>query len=134
MRANGGAASLLITSGPNCAKAGVAHESRPGTAGGQAETNLLEATDTARMPSLAASLRALMGLLSARRRWQLAGVIVLMLLGAMGELLTLGALLPLLAAMANPAGSPITRTLAPFLAAFGAIGSQQALYAFALRR
>src|SRR5579871_1257593 len=40
--------------------------------------------------------------LSARRRWQLAGYFVLMLVGAGSELATLGAVLPFLAVLTEP--------------------------------
>ena len=47
-------------------------------------------------------LRRLFSHLSARRRWQLAGLIVAMMLGAVAELATLGAVLPFLALLAAP--------------------------------
>ena len=45
-------------------------------------------------------LRRLFSHLSVRRRWQLAGLIVAMMLGAVAELATLGAVLPFLALLA----------------------------------
>ena len=47
-------------------------------------------------------LRRLLMHLSPRRRWQLAGLFVLMILGAAAELATLGAVLPFLALLADP--------------------------------
>ena len=53
-------------------------------------------------PSVARELRRLLMQLSPRRRWQLAGLFVLMILGAAAELATLGAVLPFLALLADP--------------------------------
>ena len=47
-------------------------------------------------------IRRLFSHLSARRRWQLAGLVVAMLFGAVAELATLGAVLPFLAVLAAP--------------------------------
>ena len=52
--------------------------------------------------SLSAGLQRLLGHLSKRRRWQLSGLVVLMLVGAVAELATLGAVLPFLALLADP--------------------------------
>ena len=81
--------------------------------------------------SVAGALRLLFGQLSARRRWQLGPVLGLMLLGALAELATLGALLPFLAAIADPDGSPVLAYVQPVLGAVGLGGRQQALYALA---
>ena len=47
--------------------------------------------------SLAGGLQHLLGHLSMRRRWQLGGLVLLMMLGAVAELATLGAVLPFVA-------------------------------------
>jgi ATP-binding cassette, subfamily B, bacterial PglK len=47
-------------------------------------------------------LRRLLAHLSAKRRWQLLGLLVLMFLGSAAELATLGAVLPFLALLADP--------------------------------
>ncbi|MGO8710484.1 MAG: ABC transporter ATP-binding protein [Rhizomicrobium sp.] len=52
--------------------------------------------------SLISGLRRLLTHLSPRRRWQLAGLSVLMNVGAVAELATLGAVLPFLAVLADP--------------------------------
>lgn len=55
--------------------------------------------------TLGASLRWLVfGFLPARRRWQMAAVFVLMLVGGAAELFTLAAVMPLLAVLAGPTG------------------------------
>lgn len=48
------------------------------------------------------SLRRLFTHVSRRRRWQLAGLVVLMLLGAVAEMATLGAIVPFLALISDP--------------------------------
>ncbi len=53
-------------------------------------------------PTLLESLRRLYGHLSRRRRWQLLLVLALMLVGALAEVATLGAVLPFLALIADP--------------------------------
>jgi len=124
-------ATAVITLAPKRDSAYAAYESWTGRAGSDAESDLSNATDKARLPSLAASLRALMAELSPRRRWQLGAVLVLMLFGALGELLTLGALIPLLAAMSGSSNGAIPRIVAPILASVGLTDPQQLLYAFA---
>jgi hypothetical protein len=57
---------------------------------------------TAPPASLAQSLRQTFAVLPRRRRWQSAVVLGLMLLGAFAELVTIGAVLPFLALIANP--------------------------------
>lgn len=52
--------------------------------------------------SLVGGLQRLLGHLSKRRRWQLMGLLVIMLMGAVAELATLGAVLPFLALLADP--------------------------------
>ena len=48
------------------------------------------------------SLRQLFSHVSRRRRWQLAALIVLMVIGAAAEMATLGAVVPVLALLTNP--------------------------------
>jgi ABC-type multidrug transport system fused ATPase/permease subunit len=56
--------------------------------------------------SLRAGFRGLLAHLSLRRRWQAAGLLVAMILGAIAELATLGAVLPFLALLADPTLTP----------------------------
>ena len=53
-------------------------------------------------PNPSGGFAAIYGLMDRRRRLQLAGTMLLMLVGAIAELLTIGAVLPLLALAANP--------------------------------
>src|SRR3954451_19714525 len=53
-------------------------------------------------PSLARGVRTLFGITGRRRRLQLVATIVLTLLGALAELFTIGAVVPLLALAADP--------------------------------
>lgn len=52
--------------------------------------------------SMLGSLRQLFSYVSTRRRWQLAGLTLLMVLGAAAEMITLGAVVPVLALLADP--------------------------------
>jgi ABC-type multidrug transport system fused ATPase/permease subunit len=52
--------------------------------------------------TLTAGIIRLFSHLTHRRRWQLAGLIMLMLVGALAEMATLGAVVPFLALLANP--------------------------------
>ena len=52
--------------------------------------------------SMTGYLCRLLGSLPTRRRWQLVGLLVVMLMGAVAELATLGAVLPFLALLADP--------------------------------
>jgi ABC-type multidrug transport system fused ATPase/permease subunit len=65
------------------------------------------------------SLRRLYRHLSPRRRWQLGGVLALMLVGAVAELATLGAVLPFLALMADPGRAVSYPALQGLFAFFG---------------
>jgi len=58
---------------------------------------------TASSDSLLGNIKRLLDHLSSRRRWQLLGLLVFMLLGAVAELATLGAVLPFLAILTEPA-------------------------------
>jgi ABC-type bacteriocin/lantibiotic exporter with double-glycine peptidase domain len=69
------------------------------------------------------------GALSKRRRRALLPLLALMLIGAFAELFAIGALLPFLAAIADPTGSPVLAVLRPFLAWLGAETPRQVLYA-----
>src|SRR5690606_33188614 len=73
--------------------------------------------------SIPAALLALYRQLSPARRRALVALMPLMLAGAVAEVATLGALLPFLAVMADPQGSPILASLAPLLDVFGANGA-----------
>jgi ABC-type bacteriocin/lantibiotic exporter with double-glycine peptidase domain len=78
--------------------------------------------------SLFAALRVLLGHLSKKRRKSLLPLLILMLAGAVAELVTIGALLPFLAVIADPA-SPVLAYIAPFLSIFGVAGRMQSIYA-----
>jgi ABC-type multidrug transport system fused ATPase/permease subunit len=52
--------------------------------------------------TLGRSIKKLFSFFTQRRRWQLAGLIVLMLIGALAEMATLGAVVPFLALLADP--------------------------------
>lgn len=79
--------------------------------------------------SIPAALRALLRHLSAKRRRMLAPLLALMLVGALAELFTIGALLPFLAAIAAPDDTPVLQALRPLLDLLGASGHRQVLYA-----
>ncbi|MGE5721304.1 MAG: ABC transporter ATP-binding protein, partial [Sphingomonadales bacterium] len=69
--------------------------------------------------SLAANMRVLLGVMGRRRRLQLAVTFVLMVLGAVAELVTIGAVLPLLAIAADPDWASRIPALRGFLEAVG---------------
>jgi ABC-type multidrug transport system fused ATPase/permease subunit len=52
--------------------------------------------------SLLTNLRRLFKHISRRRRWQMVGLLILMLMGAVAEMATLGAVIPFLGLLANP--------------------------------
>jgi len=74
------------------------------------------------------ALRDLFRQLSSRRRRALLALLPLMLAGALAELFALGALLPFLAAIADPTGSPALAAVRPALDLLGAKTPQQELY------
>ncbi len=78
--------------------------------------------------SIPAALRELFRHLSQHRRRAIVPLLALMLVGALAELFTIGALLPFLAAIAAPEGSPMLETIRPALAMLGARTPQQVLY------
>src|SRR5690606_22370770 len=78
-------------------------------------------------PTLAGALRVLYGKLSPRRRRTLGPLIGLMLAGAVAEVVTIGALLPFLSAVADPEGSPVLTRLRPALEFLGATGPGSAV-------
>lgn len=78
--------------------------------------------------SIPAALRVLLGNLSPRRRRALALLMLLMLAGAVAEVATIGTLLPFLALIADPKGSPLLEPLAPLLNFFGASTPSRAVY------
>ena len=69
--------------------------------------------------SMRSSLVELFRQLSTRRRRQFAVVLCLMLVGAVGELISIGAVLPFLAVISDPEGVMQHERVQPFLAAFG---------------
>ena len=74
------------------------------------------------------ALRDLFRQLSSRRRRALLALLPLMLVGALAELFALGALLPFLAAIADPTGSPVLAAVRPALDLLGAQTPRQVLY------
>jgi len=78
-----------------------------------------------------AALRILFGKLSLRRRRALLPLVALMLVGAGAELFTLGALLPFLAVLADPQGSPVLPIVRPVMEAVGATSPRQVQYVLA---
>lgn len=70
--------------------------------------------------TLTSSLIRLLSHLSRRRRWQLVGLLVLMLVGALAEMATLGAVVPFLALLADPSVANKYPLLQTVLVWFGA--------------
>lgn len=90
--------------------------------------NSLSVRRRAATASLLQNLICLLGKMSHRRRWQLAGVFCLTLLGAAAEIASLGAIIPFLAVLSGPTQPackvpfvPCQMTLADASLAFGAI-------------
>ena len=79
--------------------------------------------------TLTASLLGLFAHLSRRRRWQLVGLFFLMLVSALAEMATLGAVVPFLALLADPSLANRYPLLQTLLAWFGAEGGNVLLYA-----
>ena len=75
--------------------------------------------ESARTPSLWVMCRRFLAHLSIRRRWQLVGVLALTFAGGVAELATLGAVLPFLALLANPASALHYPLIAKAAATFG---------------
>ncbi len=78
--------------------------------------------------TLGSALAGLFRALSPRQRRKLLPLLALMLVGAFAELFTIGALLPFLAAIADPEGSPVLAILRPVLNRLGAETPTQVLY------
>src|SRR5690606_23985226 len=78
--------------------------------------------------SIPAALLALYRQLSPARRRALVALLPLMLAGAIAEVVTIGALLPFLAVIADPQDSPMLATLAPLLDLVGASEPGSAIY------
>lgn len=70
--------------------------------------------------------------LNHRRRWQLGGLCALILLSSLAELVSLGAVMPFLAAMASPAKVFEHAAVAPFLGLLGIESPDQLLLPFAV--
>lgn len=66
--------------------------------------------------------------LSRRRQRAVLPLLALMLVGALAELFTIGALLPFLAAIAAPGDATVVSAIRPLLSLFGDLDSQQVLY------
>jgi ABC-type multidrug transport system fused ATPase/permease subunit len=81
--------------------------------------------------SLLGGLRELLTHLARRRRLQGVAVLLLMLAGAFAELLTIGAVLPFLALVADPEASTRFPLLADLLELLGAEGRREAIIAIA---
>ena len=78
--------------------------------------------------SVPSALRELYVQLSPSRRRTFVPLLGLMLVGAMAELFTIGALLPFLSALASPQGSPLVTAMNPVLEMFGARSRIEELY------
>ena len=78
--------------------------------------------------SLASALRVLFNELSPARRRVFVPLLVLMLAGAAAEVATIGALLPFLAVIADPQGSPVLARLRPLLDVLGTNSTIPAIY------
>lgn len=81
--------------------------------------------------SILSALRSLFGRLSAHRRRALAPLMALMLAGAVAEVVTIGALLPFLAVIADPQGSPVLAIVAPLLDLIGVREGKRAIFLLA---
>lgn len=81
--------------------------------------------------SLTTDLLRLLKLVNHRRRWQLAGLLVLMLLGALAEMATLGAVVPFLALLADPGTASHYPVLQTIFSWFGGTSSNM-LFAAAI--
>lgn len=79
--------------------------------------------------STCTDIRRLFGLLSLRRRWQLAGLFLLTLLGALAEVASLGAVVPFLALLANPDLLDRYPVVEQVMSIFGISASQRVLAA-----
>lgn len=79
--------------------------------------------------SVLAAVYLLFRQLSVHRRRTLLPLLALMLVGAVAELFTLGALLPFLAVLANAQNSPILAAVRPLVEVIGATSVQQVQYA-----
>lgn len=80
-------------------------------------------------PTLIGALGELYTRLSVARRRAFAVLLVLMLVGAVAEVVTIGALLPFLAILADAEASPVLAFIAPVLAIVGVDEPGQAIYA-----
>lgn len=72
-----------------------------------------------RAKSASAAFRALFGLMSGRRRWHLFALLCLMAVGAVAEMVTIGAVLPFLTLMTNPAGAGSVPGVGPLVRLLG---------------
>ncbi len=73
---------------------------------------------------LSANLRRLYGHISPRRRWQLCGLVILTVSGALAEMATLGAVVPFLALLADPNASASQPVMGFFGGAISASGNR----------
>lgn len=76
-------------------------------------------------------IRALVSHLPRKHTRKLYPLLILMVAGAMSEVITLGALLPFLTLVANPLGSPLITQAKPMLLLLGAASPERAAYALA---
>lgn len=74
------------------------------------------------------ALRELFRYLPRHRQRAIVPLLLLMLIGAVAEVVTIGALVPFLAVIADPQGSPVLRFLAPLLDFFGVGDPNRAIY------
>lgn len=78
--------------------------------------------------TVVSALGTLLSRLTPGRRHAIGPLLILMLFGAMAEVITLGALLPFLAAIADPEGSPVLAYVAPLLDLFGSRDPDRVIY------
>lgn len=105
-----------------------AHDQLPGVGRGF-ENDLTPSTEReSTVSSLGEAIRTLFWHLSRRRRRALLPLFVLMLIGAVAEVATLGALLPFLGVITAPESSGVLERLRPLLATVNASEPPQAIY------
>jgi ABC-type multidrug transport system fused ATPase/permease subunit len=109
------------------------HSSRGGIGGSTIrEIPAMKKLRRATQPGLIRNLKVLFGHLPRRRRWQLAALVVLALLGAVAEMATLGAVLPFLALLADPSATVHNPWLSGFFSYFNRVGNLDVLSAAAV--
>lgn len=85
-----------------------------------------------RATSVASAVKVIYGAASRKRRRQFVATIVVMLIGAVAELMTIGAVLPFLAVISDPARAIRSPLLSGILGLFGSWGQDNVVLAMAL--